>query len=199
MYDPGVVGQYPAETRHMRGISTSGRVAAAWGLAGVAALLGSAVFRLTPLAIAAFAQELGVVHYVGLVASLFFLGYTEGYKAFQKQFSPRVVARARYLANNPTPLRVLLAPMFCMGYFHATRKRLVISWALSLGVVGLILIVSRVPQPWRGIVDAGVVVALTWGLVAMVVYAARALSGHGLPVPPDVPETDIDEALPEAA
>ena len=182
----------------MRGTSTTGRLAAAWGLIGVAALLGGAVIRLSPIAWASFAEPLGVLHYAGYVGSLFFLGYTEGYKAFQKQFSPRVVARARYLARHPTPLRLVFAPLFCMGYFHATRKRLVISYAISLGVIGLILSVSRVPQPWRGIVDAGVVGALGWGLVAMAVYAARALNGHGLPVAPDVPHGGGGgEAVPE--
>jgi hypothetical protein len=182
----------------MRGNSL-GRLAAAWGLLGVAALLGSAVYRLTPIALASLREPLDALHYAGYAVSLVFLGYTEGYKAFQKQFSPRVVARARYLARHPTPIRVLLAPLFCMGFFHATRKRLTISWGLSLGVVGLILLVSRVPQPWRGIVDAGVVVALGWGLVAMAAYAIRAAGGHALPVLPDVPEPRSGEALAEAA
>lgn len=176
-----------------------GRLGAVWGVLGVSLLLGSAVYRLTPLAIASFSEPLDVAHYAGYVGSVFFLGYSEGYKAFQKQFSPRIVARARYLAQNPTLLRVLLAPPFCMGMFHATKKRLILSYSIALGVVGLVLIVGRLPQPWRGIVDLGVVVALGWGLVAMWVFAARALLGHEMPVPPDVPASDEPDGLPEAA
>lgn len=175
-----------------------GRAGAVWGILGVTILLGSAIYRLSPLAIASFAEPLGPMHYVGYVVSLFFLGYTEGYKAFQKQFSPRVVARAQYLAANPSALRVLIAPLFCMGFFHATKKRLIISWMLSVGIIGLILIVSRVPQPWRGIVDLGVVVALAWGVIAMWYFASRALSGGTMPVPADVP-SDVAPALAEAA
>lgn len=168
-----------------------GRVGAVWGVVGVTLLLASAIYRLAPLAIASFEQPLDAVHYAGYIVSLFFLGYTEGYKAFQKQFSPRIPARARYLAHHPTAIRVLLAPLFCMGFFHAIRKRLIVTWTLALGIIGLIVLVGRVPQPWRGIIDLGVVVALAWGIIAMWVYAIRALGGHGLPVSDDVPLASV--------
>lgn len=181
----------------MAGSTFMGRAGAVWGIIGVSALLGSAIYRLTPMAMASFAEPLSAVHYLGYAFSLFFMGYTEGYKAFQKQFSPRIPARARYIATNPTWARVLLAPLFCMGFFHATKKRLIVTWSLSFGIVGLIILVGRVPQPWRGILDLGVVVALAWGLVAMWVFALRAMKGHHLPVPSDVP-TASAPAMPEA-
>ena len=168
--------------------SPLGTLGAVWGVVGVSLLLVTAVVRLAPIAWASFFEPLDVVHYVAYAGSVFFLGYTEGYKAFQKQFSPRVIARADYLSRHPTLLRALLAPAFCMGFFHATRKRLVVAWGLALGVVGLVLIVGRLDQPWRGIVDFGVVVALTWGVIAMWVFAARAVVGHPMPVSPDTPE-----------
>ena len=33
------------------------------------------------------------------------------------------------------PAIVLLAPLFCMGLFHATRKRLIVSWCALTGIV----------------------------------------------------------------
>lgn len=164
-----------------------GKLGAVWGVLGVGLLLGSAVYRLTQGALASFAEPLGTVHYVAYAVSVVLMGYTEGYKAFQKQFSPRVIARARYLADHPTVTRVLLAPLFCMGFFHATKKRLIVSYALSAGVVLLIVLVRQLSQPWRGIVDVGVVFALLWGVGAMLVFAIRALKGHVMPVPADVP------------
>jgi hypothetical protein len=44
-----------------------------------------------------------------------------------------------------------------------------------VGVVALVLIVKSLPQPWRGIVDGGVVVGLAWGLVSLCASALRTL------------------------
>ena len=35
----------------------------------------------------------------------------------------RVAARVHYLLHHPTPVRVILAPFFCLGYFGAPRRR----------------------------------------------------------------------------
>lgn len=159
-----------------------------WGIVGVAALLIQAIVRLTPLAIEPFeAGMLGAFHLALLAAWVLFAAYTEGYKAFQKQFTPRVVARAQYLSAHPRLLHVILAPAFCMGFFHATRKRLIVSWVVTLSIIGLIIAVKMLAQPWRGIIDAGVVLALIWGVIALAYFTSRALAGHRMPVPPDVP------------
>ncbi len=161
---------------------------AAWGITGVVGLLAFAVARLAPVAAEALAGPLDPVHWVAVAASLAFFGYTEGYRAFQRQFSPRVVARAFALLHRGTPLSVLLAPLFCMGFFGATRKRMIVSWSLTGGIVLLIAAVRALPQPWRGIVDLGVVFALVWGAVAILAFAARAALGEGPRVPADLPE-----------
>jgi hypothetical protein len=159
-----------------------------WGIAGVAALLIQAIVRLAPLAIEPFeGGMLGAFHLALLGAWVLFAAYTEGYKAFQKQFTPRVVARAQYLSAHPRLIHVVLAPAFCMGFFHATRKRLIVSWVVTLSIIGLIIAVKMLAQPWRGIIDAGVVLALIWGLLALAYFTSRALAGHRMPVPPDVP------------
>lgn len=167
--------------------SLHGHLAAAWGCAGVVALLLSAIGRLAPIAAEALAGPLDAVHWVFLVGWVVFMGYGEGYRGFQKAFSPRVIARAVWLRDNPTVLRTLLAPALCMGLVHATRKRLIVSWAISLMVVALIVGVKHLPAPWRGLVDVGVVVGLSWGLIAILGWGIAHLRGVPLPTPPDVP------------
>ncbi len=165
-----------------------GAVGAVWGIAGVVLLLGQAIWRLTPIALTGVRDpSVGPLHWVLLAGWVGFMLYSEGFKGFQRGFSPRVVARAAHLAQNPRPLHVLLAPAFCMGLFHASRKRLITSWSLVLLMVGLVLLVHRVPQPWRGLIDVGVVAGLLWGLIALTVFAVQALAGRSPRVAPDLP------------
>lgn len=150
-------------------------------------LLAHAVVRLSPRAIDVVAADLGVFEWLALVGFVGFMAYTEGYRAFQRAFSPRVVARAACLAERPVWWHALLAPLFCMGFFHATRKRVVVTWILTAAIVLLVVLVRQLPMPWRGFVDAGVVVALTWGTLAILVFAVRALLGLRPNTSPDLP------------
>jgi hypothetical protein len=93
-----------------------------------------------------------------------------------------------YLASHPRPLHVALAPFFCTGLFHATRRRMIASWLLYAGIIALILAVRALDQPWRGMVDAGVVVGLSWGAVSILIYYVRALAGHPPAVSPELPD-----------
>jgi hypothetical protein len=163
--------------------------AATWGVLGVSALLGSAIARLWPLvreAVDGWRSDVGF--WVAVAVSLAFFGYAEGYRAFQRQLAPRVVARALTLLERCTVPRVLFAPFFCMGYFAATRRRLITSWAVSLGIVGLVFAMKWVPQPWRGVVDLGVVFALGWGVLAVLGHFVAALRGQGPRVSTDLAE-----------
>ena len=164
-----------------------GSVGAVWGVAGVALLLGSAVYRMTPRALAAFAVPFGWHHWLALAASILFMAYAEGVRGFQQQFSPRVAARARYLREHPEGWHVIFAPLFCMGFIHATRRRKIISLSVTAGIVVLVLAVHRLPQPWRGIIDAGVVAGLGWGLVSLLWYAVAGLTRKDFPYSPEVP------------
>lgn len=112
-------------------------------------------------------SSMSMVHWLTLVFSVVYMAYAEGYKGFHLGFAPRVVVRARYLANNPRPLHVLLAPLFCMGYIYATRRRQIVSFALTTMIICFILIARSMPQPWRGILDAGVVVGLSLGVLSI--------------------------------
>ena len=152
-------------------------MAAAWGVAGVSLLLLLAITRLAPYALQLAALPLGSHHVVALLLWVAGMAYFEGYRGFQLAFSPRVAARARYLAEHPTLLRATLAPLFCMAYFDAPVARRVTSYVITIGVTLLVLGMRHVSQPWRGIVDAGVVVGLSWGLVTLWIATARACRG----------------------
>lgn len=161
-----------------------------WSVGGVLALLVQAITRLLPRALEPiFDGSLDLVAGLAYLFSIVFMAYTEGYRGFQQQFSPRVVARALDLAARPQPLLIALGPVYAMGLIHATRRRLIGSWVLLLGIIGLIILVSRLDQPWRGAVDAGVVVGLTWGALATLMILLRAYSGNPPDVDPDLPES----------
>ena len=138
-------------------------VAYVWGISGVIFILVFAIYRLTPMALALKDIPLDLLHWLSLVISIVCMAYAEGYKGFHLSFAPRVVIRADYLTKSPKFGHVVLAPLFCMGYIHATRKRQFFSYGLTLMIIGFVIIVRSIPQPWRGILDAGVVVGLTMG------------------------------------
>lgn len=159
-----------------------------WAILGVVLFLAAAVVRLTPMAIEALRSGLGPLELTAYAASVVFLAWSEGYKGFQLAFSPRVVVRAWWIADNPRPLLVLSAPLVAMGMVYATRKRLLVNWTILIMVVVLVALVRGLDQPWRGIVDAGVVVGLTWGTVAILVFWWRAAAGALPAMPHDMPE-----------
>ncbi len=161
---------------------------AVWGAGLVCLLLGQALVRLTPIALqpitsGALSLSEGTIYVVWVVVN----AYAEGYRGFQRRFSPRVVERSFYLGRYPSPLRLLLALPFVMSLFHSTKRQLMVSWILLLAIVGLVALVRLMPQPWRGIVDGGVVVGLAWGLVAIVVIFIRTAARGECADPADLP------------
>ncbi len=164
-----------------------GWIGAIWGLAGVLALLGCAIYRLAPRAAEAMRMDLSPLQWGILIVWVLFMLVTEGYRGFQKKFSPRTAARIRHLRDHPLPLHVALAPLFCMGYFHALRKTRIIAFALTFGIVLLVIAVKFAPQPWRGIIDAGVVLGLSYGVISLLLFVIRALGSREFPHSPEVP------------
>jgi hypothetical protein len=143
------------------------------------ALLAQAILRLSAITWEALASgEMTSLQY-GLCAVWSLMNaYMEGYRGFQKKFVPRVLARAHHVALHPEPLTATLAPLYAMAFFRAAPRAKIAAW----GVTGLVLIaitlVRGIAQPWRGIIDAGVVVGLTWGVVALAVGILARLSGQ---------------------
>lgn len=131
-------------------------------------MLAWAVYRLALISFDAFALPWQWYHWLIFVANTLFMAYSEGYRGFQKGYSPRLVARAQELQQNATPFTAALAPLYCMSYFSAPRRRMITAWVVTAIILLLIVIFHHLPQPWRGILDAGVVVGLSWGLLATV-------------------------------
>lgn len=161
---------------------------ACWGVFGFVAIIAHALTRLTPFAIEPIEQGMmEPLHWAVAGAWIVFMLYSEAYKGFHLAFSPRLAARAMHLAENPRPLHAIFAPAYVMGLFHATRKRLIVSWCLLVGIVALVIAVKELAQPWRGIVDLGVVIGLFAGTLSVLWYFARAARGDAMPVDPDIP------------
>jgi hypothetical protein len=158
--------------------------AALWGIGGTLALLIEALLRLVPRAIGPLLEgaELTPTQWAAYAGAPLLLAYMEGYRGFQKSFVPRAVARAAAVVDEPLWAK-LLSPLYCMALIRARRQRLIVNWCLTLGIIGLIIVVSQMPDPWRAIVDAGVVAGLGWGTLALVVIAGRAWATGA---PPDV-------------
>ncbi|HUF13925.1 MAG TPA: hypothetical protein VMN78_12545 [Longimicrobiales bacterium] len=93
--------------------------------------------------------------------------YGEGVRALQGSWVPRMVARAGELRSDSPRLHRVLAPLYAMSLIGAERRRVVRAWLGLALIVAAVLVVRGLPEPWRGIIDAGVCVALLWGLVAI--------------------------------
>lgn len=164
-----------------------GLIAVCWGFFGLAFILGNAIVRLGSIGLDSLAYPFDWYHWLGLVACVIFMGIFEGYRGFQCAYSPRVAARLLYLKDNVTPLRLILAPFFCMGLFDIQRRRMIVSYCLLAGILVMVQLVHMLNQPWRGIVDIGVVFGLAWGLVSIVAFVWQAFFGQGFRHSPEMP------------
>lgn len=165
-----------------------GGLAAAWAIAGWAGVLLFAIVRLSRIAAEALADELTPAQLAVLLVNLVVMAWTEGYRGFQLKFSPRAAARVLYLRRHADWRMTLLAPFFCVGYYRASPRVRRMTWLGTMLIVLLIIIVHQLPQPWRGIVDAGVVLGLTWGLVSFLALSGRALVSGAYPAEHQVRE-----------
>jgi len=163
-------------------------IIALWGILGITYSLGKAVYRMLPRVIDAFQSHFTLGQLAFLIGFTFFMLYFEGYKGFQKKYSPRTAARVKYLRDHPNWFRDLLAPLFVMGYFHANRKTKIKAYALTFIVAGLVWAVRHCDQPWRGIVDLGVILGLSWGLIAFWIFSYQALTNKNFSHSPETPD-----------
>jgi len=162
------------ETNLPHRITAIGAIASCWGIIGFYSLVIFAMVRLSVHTVEAFAQPFTLVQWLVLLVSLVFMAYSEGYKGFQKSYSPRFAARVHYLSSQANGLQLVLAPLFCMGFFNAPKRRIISSVLLSSMIVTFVLLFKLVPQPWRGILDAGVVLGLIWGLITTALCCYQA-------------------------
>ena len=134
-----------------------GSIGALWGVGGALTILGFAVSKMVRATIEAFSFDLNIWHFLVLIPWTFFMAYSEGYKGFQKGYSPRVASRAVYLRDRCTWLRLALAPFFCLGFFHAPRKRKITVVVLAIGISLIVILFKMIPQPWRGVLDLSLI------------------------------------------
>lgn len=168
--------------------SVVGVIASYWGLLGFLLLVGSAIYRLSAYVWELRDYELNYWHWSLMLIFLVFMLYSEGYRGFHQKLSPRFASRGKALRQMNNFWFYVAAPLFCVGYFYATRKRVITSFAITLMIVVLVMIVSRLPQPWRGIVDLGVVAGLVFGLSSVVYWWIRVELTGSCEVDTEFPE-----------
>lgn len=166
-------------------VSSRQRWILSWAVLGVSALLLRAIVSLTPVALDPIRDgSLGSWHWAILIFWVLFNAYAEGVRGFHKSFSPRVVRRGLYIGRRPRFWEVLLAAPISMGLFRAPRRTMIVAWSVLIGIVVLVVSVRSLAQPWRGIVDAGVVVGLTLGWLSLLIWYFRAMTkGDVTPAP----------------
>ena len=164
-------------------------LAPAWGALGMTAILGNAIRRVLPVALEPFSGEAAALSppiWAAYAAFAAFMTYVEGYKAFHRKFSPMVVARALTLRDAPLH-HVALGPLYAMGLFHASKKRLATSWGFVVGIAALVKLVKALDYPWRAVVDGGVVAGLSVGAASILYHYGRSLGGVDPPADAALP------------
>ncbi len=154
------------------------KVGAWWAVVGFSALMLWAIWRLSHVVAEGLVAPLEWQHWLLLLANAVFMAYSEGYRGFQLGYSPRLARRVRNLRAAGRPLDCLLAPAYVMGFFAAPRRRLLTTYLVTAGIIGLIVLFHQFSQPWRGILDAGVVIGLTWGLIVTWAQVSAELSAN---------------------
>jgi hypothetical protein len=162
-----------------------------WAWIGFSILILSAISRLTPKVLEVDWATLSWYSWTFAGLFLVMMLHSEGYRGFHCQLNPRFIARSAVLWRQPSFLRVVFAPLFCIGYFGATRKRQITSFAVTTAIVLLIVSVSFCPQPWRGLIDLGVVAGLSLGLLSLYLRLLSTLSGKTAFADPEMPLEQI--------
>jgi hypothetical protein len=143
-----------------------------WGAVGVIGILGFAVYRLGSRGVATVTAGLGGLEWLALAALTAVFLYMEGFQAFQVRWVPKVVLRLKAL-RQPRWWQVPLAPLYGMGLLGPSGRAVLPAWVGTGAIVLAIVVVSRLPEPWRGIVDIAVASALCYGTVALGIAAVR--------------------------
>jgi len=159
-----------------------------WSVVGILGLLVQAQLRLGKIAWEALSSE-SLTHNQLLlcIAWVVLNAYMEGYRGFHRRFVPRVVARANHLATAGDAFPRWLGPVYAMAYVRATPRAKYAAWGVTGAVLIAIFFVRRLSQPWRGIIDAGVVVGLLIGSVSLLLAAAQCLRGKVPTADPALP------------
>lgn len=167
-------------------VTLLGVVAACWATVGLSGLLLFAIVRLSMVVAEGAVVPWDWRHWAVAAVNAAFMAWSEGYRGFQLKFSPRSAARVKWLLHHASGLSTLFAPVFAMGYFNATPRRMVGVYGLTVFVLGAILVVHALPQPWRAALDIGVVIGLAWGVASFLWSLKRTFATPGFPVSPEL-------------
>jgi len=165
-----------------------GHISRLWGLAGVEVFLMSGVIRVMPSWSEISLSPHRLLAGVALALLLPLMMYFEGYRGFYKGFAPRVVSRSKALSVEPQILHSLLAPLFCMGFVGSTTRRKVSLWIITITIVGLVIWIKALPQPWRWVIDVSVGVALFGGVLSIIWLAYSDWDSEGYLCDPELPQ-----------
>ena len=173
-----------------------------WGIGGVLLILLSAIARLSVRVFEMFGSPLNLLQWLLLAMFALYMAYAEGYKGFHLNFAPRVISRAQFflVENNLNKIiYILFAPLLCMGYIYATKRRKLVSFILTSAIIILVLLVRLLSQPWRGIIDAGVVLGLFLGVTSIIYFWVQSINKEWVsPVSADFPDTELSTKKVEA-
>lgn len=146
-----------------------------WAVLGVALTFAEAILRLGTLAFSTLAGGLSTFQWGVLVSSTLGLTYVEGYRALQRRFAPALIARAATL-DARRPQVVLLAPLYALSLLGADARSTARAYVGVALIVLAVVLVRALPSPWRGIADTAVAVALSWGLVTLLLQLRAFLA-----------------------
>jgi hypothetical protein len=156
-------------------LSARGLVVAAWAIGAIALSLVEAIWRLGARASATLQAGLEPHEWATLIVVVALFLYGEGVRALQRRFVPHVVNRTLVVARGGGAVASVLAPLFAMSLVHDAPRAMARAWVGVALIVVAVLAVREMPEPWRGVIDAGVASALSWGLGALLLQSARAL------------------------
>lgn len=147
-------------------------------------LCSSAAFRLGLRGVAGWAAASDGQRLAG-VAWIAWMLVSAAWPGFHRQFAPRVAVRSARLADEPPGPLALLGPLVAIGLLRATGRRRAIAVGLVTGIVAMSVGAHFLPEPWRGLMDLGVAVAVGSGVGSLLWFGARTWSGRPPPVSAD--------------
>jgi len=74
-----------------------------------------------------------------------------------------------------------------MGFIHARKSRKIAAFALTFMIIIFVVLAQKLAQPWRGILDAGVVVGLSIGIISLIYWLAVAFTSSEFTISPELP------------
>jgi hypothetical protein len=128
-------------------------------------MFAEAIWRLGARAMITVGTDLSVWEWLAFSMLITAFGYYEGFRALHQRFVPAVLKRAYDIGPGLAP--AALAPFTALGLVNAPKVTLRHAWISVVLIVAAVLAVRAMPEPWRGIVDGAVAVALSIGLVSM--------------------------------